>query len=88
VEAVFRDVQRKYFSDDLSWAVGQSITFTEPIKGVAALCSAIISCQPDLESHVVEWLSKSQGGSINTLGLRRALLATFSNRGGQFLLLG
>ncbi|KAJ5129786.1 uncharacterized protein N7515_005825 [Penicillium bovifimosum] len=80
VEAIFRDVQRKYFSDDQPGAVGQSIVYAEPIKGVAALCSAIISCQPDLESQVVEWLSKSQGGSINTLGLRRGLLATFSNR--------
>ncbi|KAJ5550475.1 hypothetical protein N7535_001584 [Penicillium sp. DV-2018c] len=80
VEAVFRDVQRKYLSDDLPGAACQSIVYAEPIKGVAALCSVIIACQPDLESQVMEWLSKSQGGSITTLGLRRALLASFSNR--------
>ncbi|KAJ5796017.1 uncharacterized protein N7518_004557 [Penicillium psychrosexuale] len=78
LEAIFRDVQRRYFSDDLLGTVGQSITTSEPIKGVAALISAVISSRPDLGSQVVDWLSKSQGGSINTLGLRRALLATCS----------
>ncbi|CAI7633893.1 unnamed protein product [Penicillium discolor] len=81
VEAIFRDMQRKHFSDDLSGTKGQSIAPSEPIKGVAALISTIISSRPDLESQVVEWLSKSQGGSIGTLGLRRALLATYSNCG-------
>lgn len=66
--------------------MGQSIAPSEPIKGVAALISTIISSRPDLESQVVEWLSKSQGGSISTLGLRRALLATYNNRGGKFAL--
>ncbi|CAG8892212.1 unnamed protein product [Penicillium egyptiacum] len=80
LEAIFRDIQRKHFLDDLS-AVGQSITPSESIKGVAGLISVIISSRPDLESQVVEWLSKSQGGSINTLGLRRGLLATCSHRG-------
>ncbi|KAG0161002.1 hypothetical protein PDIDSM_8535 [Penicillium digitatum] len=80
LEAIFRDVQRRHFSDDFSETVGQSIN-PEPIKGVAALISAFISSRPDLESQVVEWLSKSHGGSINTLGLRRALLATFIDRG-------
>ncbi|KOS38627.1 hypothetical protein ACN38_g10540 [Penicillium nordicum] len=81
VEAIFRDIQRKHFSDDLSGTIGQSIAPSEPIRGVAALISTIISSRPDLESQLVEWLSKSQGGSINTLGLRRALLATCSNHG-------
>lgn len=53
---------------------------------MAALISTVISSRPDLENQVVEWLSKSQGGSINTLGLRRALLATFINRGSKFVL--
>lgn len=79
-------MQRKHFSDDLSGTKGQSIAPSEPIKGVAALISTIISSRPDLESQVVEWLSKSQGGSISTLGLRRALLATYSNCGGKFAL--
>lgn len=64
--------------------MGQSIAPSEPIKRVAALISTIISPRPDLESQVIEWLSKSQGGSINTLGVRRAILATSSNRGGKF----
>lgn len=85
LEAIFRDVQRRHFSDDFSETVGQSIN-PEPIKGVAALISAFISSRPDLESQVVEWLSKSHGGSINTLGLRRALLATFIDRGSKFML--
>lgn len=66
--------------------MGQSIAPSEPIKGVAAVISTILSSRPDLESQVVEWLSKSQGGSINTLELRRAILATSSNRGGKFAL--
>ncbi|KAJ5277125.1 hypothetical protein N7524_003278 [Penicillium chrysogenum] len=80
VEAIFRNIQRKHFLNDLSDTVGQSITPSEPIKGVAGLISVMISSRPELESQIVEWLSKSQGGSINTLGLRRALLATLSNR--------
>lgn len=87
VEAIFRDVQRKHFSDDLSGVVGQPITPSEPIKGVARLCSTLVSSKPDLESQIMEWLSTSQGGSITTLGLRRAILATFNNRGGRFSLL-
>lgn len=67
--------------------MGQPIAPSEPIKGVATLICTIISSRPDLESQVVEWLSKSQGGSISTLGLRRALLATYSSRGGKFALL-
>ncbi|KAJ5513647.1 hypothetical protein N7463_003199 [Penicillium fimorum] len=81
VEAIFRDIQRKHFSDDLSGTVSPSLTPSESIEGVAALISAVISSHPGLEIQVMEWLSKSQGGSINTLGLRRALLATCSNRG-------
>ncbi|KAJ5384026.1 hypothetical protein N7517_001937 [Penicillium concentricum] len=81
VEAIFRDIQRTYFSDDLSGTVCPSLTPSESIAGVAALVSAVVSSHPGLESQVMEWLSKSQGGSINTLGLRRAILATFVNRG-------
>ncbi|OQE46525.1 hypothetical protein PENCOP_c001G04323 [Penicillium coprophilum] len=81
VEAIFRAIQRKQFSDDLSGTVSPSSTPSESIEGVAALISAAIPSHSVLESQVLEWLSKSQGGSINTLGLRRALLATFSNRG-------
>ncbi|KAJ5991472.1 hypothetical protein N7522_011679 [Penicillium canescens] len=78
-EAIFRDVQRKHFSDDLSGSMDPSTTSSETIKGVAALCSLLIINRPNLESHVMEWLSKSQGGSISTLGLRRALVASFSS---------
>jgi telomere length regulation protein len=85
IEAIFRDVQRTHFSGDLSGSVGQAITSSETVKAVAALCTAVVSCRPNLEPLVVEWLSKSQGGSITTLGLRRALLATYSNRSGQSL---
>ena len=86
LEAIFRDIQRRHFSDDLLGTVGQPIITSEPIKGVAALISAVVSSRPDLESQVVDWLSNSQGGSINTLGLRRALLATCSKNDSKFAL--
>ncbi|KAJ5776655.1 uncharacterized protein N7511_001666 [Penicillium nucicola] len=80
LEAIFRHVQRTHFSDDMTGSVDLSATSLETIKGVAALCSFLISNRPELEIYVMEWLSKSQGGSISTLGLRRALLASFSDR--------
>lgn len=83
VEAVFRDVQRKHFSVDLSGSVGQPMTSTVTVGKVAALCSAVLNRRLNLEALVTEWLCKSQGGSITTLGLRRALLAIYSNRIGK-----
>jgi telomere length regulation protein len=83
LEAIFRDIQRTHFSGDLSGSVDPSTTSSETITAVAALCSFLTSSRPGLERQVMEWLSTSQGGSISTLGLRRALLASFSNRPGK-----
>lgn len=82
IEAVFRDVQRKHFSDDLSGPVGHPMASSETIKAVAALSYTVLTSRSNSEALVIEWLSKSQGGSISTLGLRRALLAAYSKRSG------
>ncbi|KAJ5083968.1 hypothetical protein NUU61_008547 [Penicillium alfredii] len=79
IEAVFRDIQKKHFSGELPGMVGQRTSPSEVIKGVAALCSGVIGDRPFLKIQVMDWLSKSQGGSIQTLGLRRALLATYND---------
>ncbi|KAJ5329908.1 hypothetical protein N7452_010298 [Penicillium brevicompactum] len=80
LEAIFRDIQRRHFADDLSGSVNQPLASSESIGAVAALCSVVIPSRSHLENLVIEWLSKSQGGSITTLGLRRALLVTYSDR--------
>ncbi|ODM20973.1 hypothetical protein SI65_04026 [Aspergillus cristatus] len=83
-EAVFRDVEKRFLSEDLSMEAGP--TSNQTIGGVATLCSNIISNRQHLESQVVDWLSKGQGGSIQTVGLRRALLAMFAdNTGADYL---
>jgi telomere length regulation protein len=84
VEAIFRDVQKKHFSEDLAGTITQPFTPDEIVKGVAALCAIIIGSRPFLKSQILDWLSKSQGGSIQTLGLRRALLATLATQEGKF----
>jgi telomere length regulation protein len=83
-EAIFRDIQKLYFPDDLAGTSTSPVGSNGVITGVAALCSAIIGDRPFLKSQVSEWLSKSQGGSIQTIGLRRALLATYNDRNGEF----
>ncbi|KAF3389275.1 DNA replication checkpoint protein tel2 [Penicillium rolfsii] len=79
LEAIFRDLQKKYFSDDLSAPFKQSDPFNNTIAGVAALCKVIIGDRPFLKDQIMSWLSKSQGGSIQTIGLRRALLAIYND---------
>ncbi|CEO60321.1 hypothetical protein PMG11_04953 [Penicillium brasilianum] len=79
LESIFRDVQKKYFSDDLSENFKQSDASNSFISGVAALCQVIIANRPFLKDQILGWLSKSQGGSIQTIGLRRALLAAYNN---------
>ncbi|OKP12995.1 DNA replication checkpoint protein tel2 [Penicillium subrubescens] len=79
LEAIFRDVQKKYFSDDLSESFKQSDAANSVISGVAALCKIVIADRPFLKDQILGWLSKSQGGSIQTVGLRRALLATYND---------
>lgn len=83
LEAIFRDIQKKHFPEDLSGA-RSSVAPNETITGVATLCSAIIGDRIFLRNQITEWLAKSQGGSIQTVGLRRALLATFTDQAGKF----
>jgi telomere length regulation protein len=84
LEAIFRDVQKKYFSDNLSEAFRQSDASNDVIAGVAALCKVIIADRPFLKDQILGWLSKSQGGSIQTIGLRRALLTIYGDSTGNF----
>jgi telomere length regulation protein len=84
LEAIFRDVQKKCFSDHLSEPFKQSDASDSVIAGVAALCKAVIADRPFLKDQILGWLSKSQGGSIQTIGLRRALLASFNDSTGEF----
>ncbi|KAJ5133839.1 hypothetical protein N7526_005204 [Penicillium atrosanguineum] len=80
IEAIFRDIQKLYFPDDLAGTLKSPDKSDDIIAGVSALCSAILGGRPFLQSQVSEWLSKSQGGSIQTIGLRRALLATYNDQ--------
>lgn len=84
LEAIFRDVQKRYFSDDLSESSKQADASNSVISGVAALCQVIIADRPFLKDQILGWLSKSQGGSIQTIGLRRVLLALYNNSAGEF----
>lgn len=81
MEAIFRDVQKKYFSEEVSMKTDS--TSNQTIDGVAALFSHIIGNRPYLESQVADWLSKGQGGSIQTVGLRRALIANLASKNGE-----
>ncbi|KAJ5756050.1 hypothetical protein N7533_005593 [Penicillium manginii] len=77
LEAIFRDIQKRYFSAENSGDHEQLATNTEIISSVAALCSTIIGDRSYLKNQISEWLCKSQGGSIQTIGLRRAILAAY-----------
>ncbi|KAJ5595224.1 uncharacterized protein N7459_001432 [Penicillium hispanicum] len=78
LEATFRDIQKRHFSDDTPSGLGPSLAFAKTVAGVAALCAVIIGDRPFLKGQTMDWLIKSQGGSINTVGLRRALLALYN----------
>lgn len=76
-------MQKLYFPDDLAGTLNLPVQSDGIIAGVSALCSAILGGRPFLQSQISEWLQKSQGGSIQTIGLRRALLATYTDRNGE-----
>ncbi|KAL4800755.1 telomere length regulation protein-domain-containing protein [Aspergillus venezuelensis] len=78
VEAVFRDVEKKYFSTE-SFGEDEMVLY-QPVSGIAALCSVLISKRAVLENQLVEWLSKGQGGSIQTSALRRAIIANLAHQ--------
>ncbi|KAL4955437.1 telomere length regulation protein-domain-containing protein [Aspergillus filifer] len=78
VETVFRDVEKKYFSTE-SFSEDEMV-LDQPVNGIAALCSVLISKRPALENQLVEWLSRGQGGSIQTSALRRAIIANLAHQ--------
>ena len=83
VEAVFRDIGKKYFSEEVTGFMGSYKNSSEKVNGVATLCSMFIGGRPHLEAQIVDWLATGQGGSIQTIGLRRAILANFANNKGM-----
>ncbi|GAB1213537.1 hypothetical protein ATERTT37_002687 [Aspergillus terreus] len=82
LEASFRDIEKKYFSTELSGSVAQPST-SPVVCAVAGLCSNLVGSRPQLQGQLIDWLSKGQGGSIQTSGLRRALLAGFGDNEGR-----
>jgi telomere length regulation protein len=84
LEAIFRDVEKKHFQADAF--SGHKINSSQPISDVAALCSVLISKRPNLESQLIDWLSKGQGGSIQKVELRRAIIINFLYRKGSLCL--
>ncbi|KAI9375486.1 telomere length regulation protein-domain-containing protein [Aspergillus egyptiacus] len=78
MEAIFRDIEKRWF---LTSALNENDTdLAQPVNGVAALCSVVISKRPNLEAQLIEWLSKGHGGSIQTVALRRAILVNLAYR--------
>ena len=81
LEAIFREVDKKYFLtliDESDEAI-----LGQRVNGVAGLCSSIIGERQHIQTQLLDWLSKGQGGSIQTIGLRRALLASFADQNGK-----
>ncbi|KAL2830602.1 telomere length regulation protein-domain-containing protein [Aspergillus cavernicola] len=76
VEAIFRDVEKQHFATETFAENG--MTLDQPVDGVASLCSVVISKRTNLQSQMIEWLSKGQGGSIQTVALRRAILVNLA----------
>lgn len=80
-EAVIHDAQKRYLPGELS---GIELDSSSRVVGsVAALCSAVFHNNAYLEGQILDWISKGQGGAIQTLGMRRAILATFSSNKGM-----
>ena len=82
VEAIFRDIEKSYFTFE------RENPSNDVVNGVAALCSIILHGHAHLQAQLVDWLSKGQGGSIQTAGLRRAVLAAFAEQKGKWDVLG
>ncbi|GLB06870.1 telomere binding protein [Aspergillus tubingensis] len=77
LEAVFRDLEKKQFSGEIP-GDSASNTSGQVVSSVAALCSIAVSKRSHLQGQIIDWLSKGQGGSIHSLGLRRALVAALA----------
>ncbi|KAL4882653.1 telomere length regulation protein-domain-containing protein [Aspergillus karnatakaensis] len=81
LEAILRDIEKNHLKSD---AFGENeLELTQPISGVAALCSILISKRANLEGQLMDWLSSGQGGSIQTVGLRRAIIVNLGHQTGS-----
>ncbi|KAL5364556.1 telomere length regulation protein-domain-containing protein [Aspergillus floccosus] len=78
LEASLRDIEKKYFSTELSGSTTQG-SISPVVCAVAGLCSSLVGNRPQLQGQLIDWLAKGQGGSIQTSGLRRALIAGFGD---------
>ncbi|KAL4762546.1 telomere length regulation TEL2 family protein [Aspergillus foveolatus] len=78
LDTIFRDIEKRYFSTE-SFS-GNEMDLRGPIDGVAALCSVLISKRAILENQLVDWLSNGQGGSIQTVSLRRAIIVNLAHQ--------
>ncbi|KAE8319412.1 telomere length regulation protein-domain-containing protein [Aspergillus transmontanensis] len=78
LEATFREVEKKYFLALIDQS--NEAILGQRVNGVAGLCSSIIGEREHIKAQLLDWLSKGQGGSIQTIGLRRALLASFTDQ--------
>ncbi|KAL3489485.1 telomere length regulation protein-domain-containing protein [Aspergillus germanicus] len=75
LEAIFRDIEKKHL---LTGSTNGDTASDQPVDSIAALCSILLSKQSNLESQLIDWLSKGQGGSIQTPALRRALIVNLA----------
>jgi telomere length regulation protein len=80
LEAVFRDIEKKYL---LTGSTNANTTSDQPVEAIAALCSILLSKRSNLESQLIDWLSKGQGGSIQTPALRRAIIVNLAYQKGS-----
>ncbi|KAL5341140.1 telomere length regulation protein-domain-containing protein [Aspergillus crustosus] len=78
LEGIFRDIEKKYLHAD---AFSEHEAYTsQSVSDVAALCSVLIAKRPNLENQLIDWLSKGQGGSIQSTELRRAIIVNLSHQ--------
>ncbi|KAL4977598.1 telomere length regulation protein-domain-containing protein [Aspergillus desertorum] len=78
LDTIFRDIEKRYFYTESLSVNGMDLD--QPIDGVTALCSVLISKRANLESQLLEWLSKGKGGSIQSISLRRAIIANLAHK--------
>ncbi|KAJ0424925.1 telomere length regulation protein-domain-containing protein [Aspergillus carlsbadensis] len=76
LEAVFRDIEKRHLLTGS--ANGNTTASDQPVDAIAALCSVILLKRSNLESQLIDWLSKGQGGSIQTPALRRAIIVNLA----------
>ncbi|KAF9883286.1 telomere binding protein [Aspergillus nanangensis] len=82
LEAVFRDIEKKFFSGEYSGDIKNNAS-SLVVSSVAALCSRLVGNRLPLQHQLLDWLSKGQGGSIQTAGMRRAIIASFARNQGH-----